>query len=88
MADEQLKQQIRDVLKQVYFTSPDDMVDVSDGPDDSVHLVLISRKFDGQRAKAKHELISDILVGNLPSEVWNRISLTICRSPEEIKAGL
>jgi stress-induced morphogen len=86
MADESIKQQIHDVLKQNYFTAPDDMVDVSDGPDDSVHLILVSRRFDGMRLKAKHELVSNLLVSHLSEDVWQRISLTICKSPDEIKA--
>jgi stress-induced morphogen len=88
MADEQLKTRIHDVLKTVYFSSPDDMVDVSDGPDDSIHIVIVSRKFDGQRMRVKHDLVASLLTNNLPPEVWGRISLTICRSPEEIKAGV
>jgi stress-induced morphogen len=88
MADEALKQQIHDSLKESLFTSPDDMVDVSDGPGDSIHLVLVSRKFDGQQLRLKHDYINDWLTNNLPAEVWQRISLTVCRSPEEIKAGI
>ena len=47
MADELLKVKIRDVLKENYFQDLDDLVDVSDGPDDSIHLIIVSRKFDG-----------------------------------------
>ena len=38
MADAQLKQKVRDVLRGAYFKDPDDLVDVSDGPGDSVHV--------------------------------------------------
>jgi stress-induced morphogen len=57
MADAQLKQRIHDVLKGGYFHDADDSVDVSDGPDDSIHVVIVSRKFDGQRMKERHDLI-------------------------------
>ena len=53
------------------------MVDVSDGPDDSIHLVIVSRKFDGQRMKAKNDLIWSELVQNLLPEEWGKVS---CRS--------
>jgi stress-induced morphogen len=87
MADEQLKQHIHATLKQIYFSDEDDLVDVSDGPDDSVHLVVVSRKFDGMRLKDKNDLVWKLLYGNLPQEAWERISLAICTSPEEIKAS-
>ena len=86
MADTQLKEKIRDTLKGSYFTDPDDLVDVSDGPDDSVHLVIVSRKFDGRRMKEKNDLIWSVLVKNLRAEEWGKVSLSIGTSPEEIKA--
>jgi stress-induced morphogen len=86
MADAQLRQKIRDELKKVYFKDVDDLVDVSDGPDDSVHVVIVSRKFDGKRMKEKHDLIWSLFVNNLRPEEWGKISLTIGTSPEEIKA--
>lgn len=51
MADVQLKQKIRVALRDAYFKDPDDLVDVSDGPEDSIHVVIVSRKFDGRRMK-------------------------------------
>ena len=65
MADIQLKQKIRDVLRGVYFKDPEDLVDVSDGPDDSIHVVIVSRKFDGRRMKEKNDLIWSVLSQNL-----------------------
>jgi stress-induced morphogen len=87
MTDEQLKQKIRDVLKGGYFQDADDLVDVSDGPDDSVHVVIVSRKFDGRRMKEKHDLIWSELSQRLAPEEWGRVSLSIGVSPEEIKAS-
>ena len=85
MADVQLKQKIHDSLKATYFIDPDDMVDVSDGPEDSIHLVVVSRKFDGRRMKEKNDLIWSILQDRLAPEEWGKISLTIAVSPEDIK---
>ena len=86
MADTQLKQKIHDELKKAYFKGVDDLVDVSDGPDDSVHVVIVSRKLDGKRMKEKNDLIWSIFVNNLQPEEWGKISLSIGASPEEIKA--
>jgi stress-induced morphogen len=86
MADAQLKEKIRVTLKDVYFKDPDDLVDVSDGPEDSVHIVIVSRKFDGRRMKEKNDLIWSVLVQKLAPEEWGKISLSIGASPEEIKA--
>lgn len=86
MADAQLKQHIHDVLKTSYFNDPDDAVDVSDGPEDSIHLVIFSRKFTGRSLQEKHDLIWDTLMHKLYMDAWNRISLSIGVSPEEIKA--
>ena len=86
MADAQLKQKIHDSLKGAYFNGIDELVDVSDGPDDSIHLVIVSRQFDGRRMKDKNDLIWSILVQSLQPEEWGKVSLTVGASPEEIKA--
>lgn len=86
MADVQVKQKIHGVLRASYFKDPDDLVDVSDGPDDSIHVVVVSRKFDGRRMKEKNDLIWSVLVQNLLPEEWGKISLSVGASPEEIKA--
>jgi hypothetical protein len=87
MADIQLKQKIHNVLKGAYFKDSEDLVDVSDGPDDSIHLVIVSRKFDGRRMKEKNDLIWSVLVNGLPPEEWGKVSLSVGTSPEEIKAS-
>ncbi len=86
MANDQLKQKIHDELKKAYFNDPNDLVDVSDGPDDSIHLVIVSRKFDGRRMKEKNDLIWSILTRQLPPDEWGKITLSVATSPEEIKA--
>jgi stress-induced morphogen len=86
MADAQLKKKIRDALRGAYFKDPDDLVDVSDGPDDSIHVVIVSRKFDGRRMSEKNDLIWSVLVQELRPEEWGKVSLSVGASPEEIKA--
>lgn len=66
MADIQIKEKIRGVLKHAYFQDPDDLVDVSDGPDDSVHVVIVSRKFDGRRMKEKNDLMVGLVTESPP----------------------
>ena len=85
MADKQLKKKIYDVLRQGYFSDPDDAVDVSDGPEDSVHLVIFSRKFNQRSMKEKHDVIWSELMQKLNTDEWSKISLSIGASPEEIK---
>jgi stress-induced morphogen len=86
MADVQLKDRISGALRDAYFKDPNDLVDVSDGPDDSIHIVIVSRKFDGRRMKEKNDLIWSVLVQKLAPEEWGKISLSVGASPEEIKA--
>jgi len=86
MADNKLKRKIRKALKDSYFNDSQDLVDVSDGPEDSVHLVVVSRKFDGRRLKEKNDLIWSVLVDKLKPDEWGKVSLTVATSPEEIKA--
>ena len=86
MADEKLKKKVYEVLKKGYFNGSDDAVDVSDGPEDSIHLVLVSRKFDGKRLKEKNNLIWSELMQHLATDEWGKVSLSIGASPEEIKA--
>lgn len=86
MADSQLKEKVAVVLKEGYFSDPNDLVDVSDGPDDSIHIVVVSRKFDGRRMKEKNDLIWSVLVQKLSSDEWGKVSLSVGTSPEEIKA--
>ena len=86
MADQQLKKKVYEVLKEGYFSGTDDAVDISDGPEDSIHLVIVSRKFDGKRLKEKNDLIWSQLMQYLATDEWGKVSLSIGASPEEIKA--
>jgi len=86
MANEQLQKKIHDVLKKGYFADTDDAVDVSEGPEDSLHLVIFSRKFEGKYLKEKNDLIWSELMQHLNQNEWSRVSLSIGISPEKIKA--
>jgi len=81
-----LKQRIYDVLKSQRFQDPTDLVDVSDGPEDSVHLVVVSRKFDGQRTQERDDMVWSLLTTALSQNDWNKVSLLVGASPEDIKA--
>jgi stress-induced morphogen len=87
MADQQLKEKIAEVLKQSYFAGDNDLVDVSDGLDDNIHVVIVSRKFDGKRFREKHDLIWSILTQELPPDDWGKVTLSVGLSPEELKAS-
>lgn len=86
MADDRLKDRVRQILKEGYFHDPDDLVDVSDGPFDSIHLVVVSRKFDGRRLQEKNDLIWSQLTEKLSPTEWEKITLSVGASPEEVKA--
>lgn len=86
MAEDALKRKVRDVLKRGYFRDEGDLVDVSDGHDDNLHVVVVSRKFQGKRLKEKEDLIWSELVQGLTKEEWGRVTLSVGVSPGEIKA--
>jgi acid stress-induced BolA-like protein IbaG/YrbA len=87
MVDEAVKTKIHDVLKRGYFNGPDDSVDVSDGSDGCIHVVVVSRKFDGHKSREKRQLLWSELEKGLSDDELSSISLSVARSPEEIKAG-
>ena len=87
MADQTLKKKIKETLKAGGFGDPDDLVDVSDGWNGNVHVVVVSRKFDGRRMKEKQDLIWSVLSQSLSPEEWGQITLSVGVSPEEIKSA-
>lgn len=86
MANEHLKEKIYQTLTNGYFKDRRDLVDVSDGSGDLIHLVIVSRKFDGHRMMERHHLIWNELTQKLRPEEWSQISLSVGASPEEVKA--
>lgn len=86
MAEQAVKDHIRDSLRNAYFNKLDDLVDVSDGDGDNIHIVVVSRQLGGKRAKEKTDLLWSILTQNLPPEQWGKITLVTATTPEELKA--
>ncbi len=85
MADDLTKRRVADALTNAYFKGPGDLVDVSDGQDDTIHVVVVSRKFDGQRLREKNDLLWSILTHELTPDDWGKVMLSIGVSPEDIK---
>jgi acid stress-induced BolA-like protein IbaG/YrbA len=86
MAAKRLISKVKQVLKSGDFADEDDLVDVSEADDGSIHVVVVSRKFDGMPYKEKRDLIWTRLTSQLTPNEWSQVSLAIARSPEEIKA--
>lgn len=88
MADDLTKQRIAGALTRAYFGDPGDFVDVSDGDADHVHVVVVSRKFEGQHYAEKNDLLWSIIVRELRKDDWGKVTLSIGVSPTDIKASL
>lgn len=86
MACETFKREIYNVLKEGYFGDKNDFVDVSDGYDDLVHVVVVSRKFNGDSTIIKRgDIIGQELLKHFPDGEWGDVSLTVGRLPEEVR---
>lgn len=68
MACQTLKQKIHDTLKSGYFSGGKDFVDISDGSADHVHIVIVSRKFNGHTIGDRSDIIWEELVKHLSEE--------------------
>jgi stress-induced morphogen len=87
MADQALKEKVRNALRGSYFGDPDDAVYVSDSEeaDEFIHVVVVSPKFAGKRLAEKTDLILAQLT-KLPREDWGKVTLSVGVSPEELKS--
>ena len=85
MACQMLKQKIYDTLRAGYFNSENDFVDVSDGFEDFVHIVIVSPKFKAYTLKDRDDLIWDEIVKGLSDKEWRQVSLLIGTTPEEVR---
>lgn len=82
-ADPQLKSKIETILRARF---PGETVDVSDGHGDNVHVIVVSRKFDGMREKEKQDLLwRAIDESDLSDAEKVRISLILPYSPGDLK---
>ncbi len=84
MACEILKQKIHDTLRGGYFRDAKDFVDVSDGSADHVHIVIVSRKFNGHTMGDRVDIIWNELTKHLSQEEWGHVFLSIGVAPEEV----
>ena len=82
---EVLKQKIHALLKTGYFNDTKDFVDVSDGAADFIHIVVVSRKFNGYTMMDRGDIIWDELLKHLSDEEWGYVSLLIGATPEEVQ---
>ncbi|MCY4567603.1 MAG: hypothetical protein OXD49_04770 [Candidatus Poribacteria bacterium] len=85
MACKTLKQKIQNLLKTGYFSDTKDFVDVSDGAADFIHVVVVSRKFNGHTMIDRGDIIWDKLLKHLSDEEWGHVSLLIGATPEEVR---
>ena len=85
MAGKKLKRKIHSLLKLGYFSGVKDFVDVSDGAGDLIHVVVVSRKFNGHTMGGRIDIIWDELLKHLSDEEWGSISLLIGTTPEEVQ---
>lgn len=80
-----LKQKIHSSLKGNYFNDAKDFIDVSDGAADFIHVVVVSRKFNGHTMGDRIDIIWDELLKHLSDEEWGHVSLLIGATPEEVQ---
>ena len=85
MACKKLKHKIHSLLKLGYFSGVKDFVDVSDGAGDLIHVVVVSRKFNGHTMKGRGDIIWDELLKHLSDEEWGHVSLLIGATPEDVQ---
>ncbi len=83
-AEAQIKKKIEELLRKEF--NENSTVDVSDGYQDNIHIVVVSRKFSGRSENEKQDIIWNLIeTSNLSDSDKNKISLIIPYSPEELK---
>lgn len=81
-----MKARIRQILREGYFSDQDqDRIEILDGVDDMVHVIVISQKLSGQGMREKQDLIMSDLINSLASGEWERVSLAVGASPDEVE---
>ena len=65
---------------------PKDTVDISDGYQKNIHVLIVSRRFDSMNEQEKTDCLCTIIDRtNLSDDEKRLISLTLALSPAEIK---
>lgn len=79
----ELKTKIEQILQQAF---PGETVDVSDGYQENVHIVVVSRKFTGLSEKEKQEMLWGVIDNSdLADAEKLSISLLVPYSPGDLK---
>ena len=81
MANQAFKDKIKRIFEEAI---PGAFIDVSDGYRDNVHIVIVSRRFDGLTEREKDDYLWSIVRLALLTEA-ERISLLLGYSPDELK---
>jgi len=82
-AREQVKRILHDAFRQRF---PHDTVDISDGYEDNVHVLVVSREFDAMSEKEKQDVMWGVIDSTpLNDREKGLISLVFPVSPAEIK---
>ena len=81
------REQIKEILRQAFRRRfPDDTVDVSDGFEENIHVLVVSRKFDMMNERTKQDLMWEIIDDtDLSDEEKGLISLAYPISVAQIK---
>ncbi len=83
-ADAQIKKKIEELLCKEF--NENSTVDVSDGYQDNIHIVVVSRKFSGKSENEKQDILWSVIeTSDLSDLDKNKISLIITYSQEELK---
>jgi len=81
MADQAFKDKVKQTFEKAI---PRAFVDISDGYRDNVHVVIVSRPFDGMTEREKDDYLWSIARPALLTEA-ERISLLLGYSPDQLK---
>lgn len=81
------REEVKRILQEAFRKSfPEDTVDVSDGYQDNIHVVVVSRRFDKLKDRQRQDLMWKIVDGaQLDDQDKQLISLLYPVSPAEIK---
>ena len=83
-ADVQIKKKIEELLRKEF--NENSTVDVSDGYQDNIHIVVVSNKFSGKSENEKQDMLWNVIeASDLSDFDKNKISLIIPYSPAELK---
>jgi hypothetical protein len=80
---DEIKSALRDRIRREF---PTDTVDVSDGYQSNIHVMVVSRKFDPMKEREKQDLLWSLIDdAGLEDAEKQLISLVVPLSPEELR---